>query len=130
VAVEVGLLGIGAEELDAVGVGPGVGHAHDPPNAFLAAPDGGVALAGSRGNGDEREEDGGSSAVRGKQIGSGRRRMRRRSASGKGREEGGGGSQVSDFARKVDPFIFISSSVDSRVAEQRRWSRRHGRRTR
>jgi hypothetical protein len=108
VAIEVGLLGIGAEELAAVGVGPRVSHAHDPPDAFLAAPDGGVALAGSRGNDDEREEDGGSSEVRGKQIGSGRRRMRRRYASGKGHEEGGGGSQVSDFARKVDPFIFIS----------------------
>lgn len=59
VAVEVGLLGVGDEELAAVGVGPAVGHGHDPPGGVLerlaelvgelAAPDGGAALAGARG---------------------------------------------------------------------------------
>jgi hypothetical protein len=65
----------------------------------LAAPDGGAALAGSRGSNDALEEEGGSNAARGKQIGAIRRRMRRRVASSKGREGGGcGGGQVKPFA--------------------------------
>jgi hypothetical protein len=35
VAVEVRLLGVGDEELAAVGVGPAVGHRHDPPRVVL-----------------------------------------------------------------------------------------------
>jgi hypothetical protein len=38
VAVEVRLLGVGDEELAAVGVGPVVGHRHDPPCVVLHHP--------------------------------------------------------------------------------------------